>query len=137
MRVLLDTNAYSALFRGDDAVAEIVRRAEAVVMSTVVIGELLYGFRHGSRYEKNREQLDRFLSNALVRVVEVTVDTAARFGLLSAALRRKGRPLPTNDIWIAAHSLDASAELISFDSHFEAIDGLLWRRPATSPRLAR
>jgi len=63
MKVLLDTNAYTALFRGHDGIAARVRRAEQVLVSVVVAGELLFGFRHGSRYEANREELEEFLAS--------------------------------------------------------------------------
>ncbi len=56
----------------------------------------------------------------------MTLATADRFGRISAALRRKGRSIPTNDVWIAAHTLESGAELLSFDDHFAAIDGLVW-----------
>lgn len=126
MRILLDTNAYSALLRGHDDVADRVRRAEQVVFSTVVAGELLLGFRLGSRLKKNMAELDAFLENPYVSLVPVTLTTADRFARIAAALRAKGRPIPTNDIWIAAHAMEAGAELLSFDAHFGAIDGLAW-----------
>jgi tRNA(fMet)-specific endonuclease VapC len=126
MRILLDTNAYSALMRGHDEVADRVRRAERVVLSTVVAGELLLGFRLGTRLKKNMAELDAFLDNPYVSLVPVTLTTADRFARIAAALRAKGKPIPTNDIWIAAHAMETGAELLSFDAHFEAIDGLAW-----------
>lgn len=126
MTILLDTNAYSALLRGHDEVADRVRRAERVVFSTVVAGELLLGFRLGTRLKKNMAELDAFLENPYVSLVPVTLTTADRFARIAATLRAKGRPIPTNDIWIAAHAMEAGAELLSFDAHFGAIDGLAW-----------
>jgi len=126
MKILLDTNAYSALMRGHDEVADRVRRTEQIVFSTVVAGELLLGFRLGARLKKNMAELDAFLENPHVSLVPVTLTTADRFARIAAALRAKGRPIPTNDIWIAAHAMEAGAELLSFDVHFEAIDGLAW-----------
>ena len=109
MTILLDTNAYSALLRGHDEVADRVRRAERVVFSTVVAGELLLGFRLGTRLKKNMAELDAFLENPYVSLVPVTLTTADRFARIAAALRAKGRPIPTNDIWIAAHAMEAGA----------------------------
>ena len=126
MTILLDTNAYSALLRGHDEVADRVRRAERIVFSTVVAGELLLGFRLGTRLKKNMAELDAFLENPYVSLVPVTLTTADRFARIAAALRVKGRPIPTNDIWIAAHAMEAGAELLSFDAHFGAVDGLAW-----------
>jgi tRNA(fMet)-specific endonuclease VapC len=127
MRVLLDTNAYSALKRGHPAVAAALKRADEVLLPTVVAGELLYGFRCGTRFERNRQDLDDFVSSPFVKVVPVTMATADRFGRIAAGLRTKGVPIPTNDIWIAAQAMETGAELVSFDRHYDAVDGLAWR----------
>ena len=132
MKILLDTNAYSAMMRGHAEVARRVRDAEQVVLSAVVIGELLFGFRLGTRLQKNLEELDAFLGNPYVTAAAVTRSTADRFARVAAALRAKGRPIPTNDIWVAAHAMEFGAELLSFDAHFEALDGLAWT--ALSPQ---
>ena len=124
MKLLLDTNAYSGLMRGSEAVASRVRRAERIFLSSVVIGELLYGFRNGTRYEENRAQLDAFLANRFVAFLPVALTTAERFALIASALKRKGTPIPSNDIWIAAHALESGADLLSFDEHFSGIEGL-------------
>lgn len=61
-----------------------------------------------------------------VELVPVTLTTADRFGRIAASLRVKGTPIPTNDIWIAAHAFETGAELLSFDRHFDRVDGLVW-----------
>jgi tRNA(fMet)-specific endonuclease VapC len=132
MRLLLDTNVYVAWKRGDAVVARHVRGAERLYLSTVVAGELLFGFRHGSRYQRNRAELDAFVASPFVTLVPVTLETADRYGRIAAALRRRGTPVPTNDVWIAAHAFESGAELLSFDHHFELVDGLAW----TDPRAA-
>lgn len=126
MKVLLDTNAYSALRRGHEFVADRVRNSEEVLLSMVVVGELLFGFRNGSRYEENTQALRLFVEDPNVRLLPVTWETADWFGRISAALRTTGRPIPTNDMWIAAHAMEASADLLSSDPHFGNIDGLSW-----------
>lgn len=131
MKILLDTNAYSALKRGDTEVAGRVRRAEEILLSVVVVGELLLGFRLGTRFRKNVAELEAFLDNPYVSLVPVTLTSADRFARIAVALRAKGRPIPTNDVWIAAHAMETGAELVSSDAHFEAIDGLAWFRPST------
>jgi tRNA(fMet)-specific endonuclease VapC len=131
VKLLLDTNAYTALFRGQEDVAARVRRASRILISSVVAGELLFGFLNGSRYEANRKDLEDFLASPHVTLLPVTLVTADRFGRIAAALRRKGTPLPTNDIWIAAHAMEAGAELLSFDRHFDHVEGIAWARPET------
>ncbi len=124
MKLLLDTNAYVELRKGSPAVAALVREAEQLVFSTVVIGELLFGFRNGTRYDKNLAALDDFLNQPWVELQPVTRVTADRFGRVAASLRKAGTPIPTNDIWIAAHAFETGAELITFDRHFESVRGL-------------
>ena len=124
MKRLLDTNAYAALKRGHEGVAGLVRQLSELVFSIVVVGELLFGFRNGGRYDRNTKELDEFLADARVRLLPVTRATADRFGRIATALRKTGKPIPSNDIWIAAHAFESGAELVTFDDHFEAVAGL-------------
>ena len=130
MRAMLDTNAYSALKRGHPEVSDLVRRSDEVLLPVVVAGELLYGFRCGSRFERNRQDFEAFITSPFVNVVPVTLDTADRFGRIAATLRARGKPIPTNDIWVAAQAMETGAELLSFDRHYEAVEGLAWRQLA-------
>ena len=132
MRLLLDTDAYSSFKRGHPAVAALLKRADDIVFSPIVAGELLHGFRGGSRFDQNLLELEQFLGNPFVRVVPVSMQTAERFGRIAVSLRRKGRAIPVNDIWIAAQAMETGADLLSFDRHFGDIDGLVWRVPGQS-----
>ena len=130
MRVLLDSNAYSRLMRGEEQTTAVVRDATAILMSAVVIGELLYGFRNGSRFDRNVADLWSFLDNPYVSFRSVGPITADRYSRIAAGLRAKGNPIPTNDVWIAAHAMETGADLVSVDRHFEAVDGIAWLRLA-------
>ena len=129
MRLLLDTDAYSALKRGHAGVAAVVRRSEELLLSTIVAGELLYGFRNGARYGRNRAELDEFVASPFVTIVMVTMSTADRFSRIALALKARGKPIPTNDMWIAAQAMETGAELLSFDQHYQWVDGLAWTAP--------
>ncbi len=124
MKVLLDTNVYSAWKRGVPGVAALIRRSERILVSSVVLGELLYGFRHGTRLARNLSELEAFLEDLAVEVLPVGPVTADRYARVAVALRRAGRPIPTNDLWIAAHALESGAVLATRDAHFEEIAGL-------------
>lgn len=125
MKILLDTNVYTALAAGDASVRGLVGRASVVLMSVAVIAELRYGFMHGKRTQINEAALENFLGRSFVETLPATAVTADRYARIATALRRKGRPIPHNDIWIAAHALEHGAELLSFDSHFRNVDGLV------------
>ena len=128
MRILLDSNAYSRLMRGDEQTAVAVRDSTEVLMSAVVMGELLHGFRNGSRFDRNAADLRSFLDNPYVSFVPVGPITADRYSRIAAALRSKGTPIPSNDMWVAAHAMETGADLVSADRHFEAVDGIAWLR---------
>ena len=112
--------------RGHEQVSELVRTAEELLFSAVVVGELLYGFRRGSRFEQNLADLRSFLASPYSSFLEVGSVTSDRYSRIAASLRTKGRPIPTNDVWIAAHTMETGADLISADRHFEHVDGIVW-----------
>ena len=124
MNILLDTNAYSRLKLEDDEVIKKVLDADQVLISAVVLGELLYGFRVGSKTEANQVALTEFLDHPKVRVVPVSFQTAEHYGEIAASLRSLGRPIPANDMWIAAQAIETDSELVTADSDFEFINGL-------------
>lgn len=124
----MDSNAYSRLMRGDDQTVAVVRDATEILMSAIVVGELLYGFRSGSRFDRNVADLQAFLDNPYVSFVPVGFTAADRYSRIAGALRAKGNPIPTNDVWIAAHAMETGADLVSADRHFEAVDGIAWLR---------
>ena len=130
MRILLHTNAYTFFAQSNREPVERVEAADEVLMSTIVLGELFQGFRFGTRFRSNSDTLARFLSAESVTVIDVSATTADWYSRIAAALRAKGRPIPTNDMWIAAHAMETGAELISADHHFEQVDGLVWTRVA-------
>jgi tRNA(fMet)-specific endonuclease VapC len=129
VKILLDTDAYSQLKRGHPRVADLVRRSEVIFFSPIVAGELLHGFRHGGRFAENVDELRQFLDSDYVVLAPITLVTADRYSRTALALKKKGRPLPVNDLWIAAQALETGADLVSFDRHFDEIDGLAWVDP--------
>ena len=128
MRVSLDSDAYSRLVKGDIAVVNPVRDADEVMISAVVVGELLAGFRNGTRFETNYAELQSFLADPRVSFIAIGSETCEHYGNIMSALKSEGRPIPTNDVWIAAHVFETGAELVSGDRHYEAIDGIPWQR---------
>lgn len=122
--ILIDTNAYAAFKRGDEAIVTVLQHAPSLLMCVTVLGELLAGFAAGNRESVNRSELTQFLQSPRVKVVASTAATADIYALIYAALRRKGQPIPSNDLWIAASSLEHGAALLTYDAHFHAIDGL-------------
>jgi len=127
-KILLDTNAYTRLLRGDKDTLEALGRADVVFMSVFVLGELYAGFKGGCRESKNRAQLDEFLRRPTVRVLTATQETSDIFGAIKHRLNTAGTPIPINDVWIAAHATESGSHLMTRDTHFANVAGLLlWR----------
>ena len=120
-RLCLDTSAYSNFRRGEPSVVEHLDRAEWVGIPSVVVGELQAGFQLGARIDENVNELDEFLAHPVVETLPVDTAVAHIYGEIFADLRRKGRPFPTNDIWIAATAARAGATVLTFDEHFREI----------------
>jgi tRNA(fMet)-specific endonuclease VapC len=125
MKILLDTSAYVGFKRNTAEVVGIIVNAESILFSPVVLGELMFGFRSGTRFKENMEDLDKFLQHEVVELVQIGKITSDRYSRIAIQLKRQGTPIPTNDIWIAAQTMEHGAELISSDKHFEKVNGLV------------
>lgn len=124
-RILIDTNFYAAFKKNEAEAANLLRKVEYIGVNTIILGELLAGFRCGSRERQNREELDQFLDSARVELISVDEETAEFYAQVFAELRQKGRPIPSNDLWLAASALQHGLALATYDDHFNQITGLL------------
>jgi len=126
-KILLDTNAYSRFLTGDTNVMNTLAGAETVFMSIFVLGELYAGFKGGNKEHQNRGLLDTFLHKPTVKVLNASQKTADIFGMIKDALKKAGKPLPINDVWIAAHAIETDSLIITYDKHFLEISGIkIW-----------
>jgi predicted nucleic acid-binding protein len=119
--MILDTNALSAAADNDAALAAILARAEELAIPVIVLGE----YRHGIAQSRNRASYENWLSGLLndCMVLDVNEPTTHYYAEITLELKRKGKPIPTNDIWIAALCRQHSLPLLSQDRHFDWIAG--------------
>ena len=123
-RLLIDTNIYSFALKGDNDVVEVLRQTDEIGFSVISIGELLSGFRPGGMEKKNRKELEQFLDSPRVVVYYIDESTAEFYAQIHYSLRQIGKPVPTNDIWIAAVAFQNGLKLFTKDLHFKTIPGL-------------
>lgn len=123
-RLVLDTSAYSHFRRGDAGVLDALARAERVLIPVTVLGELEAAFELGNRARENRRVLDDLLAEPFVDLLDTTASVARHYGRVFSSLKRGGTPLPVNDIWIAAATLDCGGTLLTFDRDFQRIRGM-------------
>ena len=123
--LLIDTNIYSYAMRGDAEIIKVLQHVQQISICAVSIGELLSGFKAGAKENKNREELEAFLDSPRVQLHSINEDTAEFYAEILDGLRKKGKPIPTNDIWIAAVALQHGLKLYSKDQHFKFVPGLV------------
>lgn len=124
-RILVDTNVYAAFKRNDATVVATFRAVEYIGVNIVVLGELFSGFRGGSKELQNKKELEEFLDSPRVDAIALDEETAEFYAGIYWDLRKKGTPIPTNDIWIAASAMRHGLSLFTYDEHFDNVDGLI------------
>jgi tRNA(fMet)-specific endonuclease VapC len=121
---LFDTNVLIASLRGEEDVSRRLADLppESLFVPAIALGELYFGARKSGRPTENLARSQEFAANS--NVLPCDEATARVYGSVRDALRRRGRPIPENDIWIAAVALQHDLVLASRDSHFEHVEGL-------------
>lgn len=120
--MILDTNGLSAAADGDRALEPIFREAAAIAVPAIVLGE----YRYGIRQSRERRRYEAWLAEAVpsYRVLAVDEETAEHYADIRSELKRRGRPIPSNDVWIAALTRQYVLPLLTRDQHFDSVSGL-------------
>jgi tRNA(fMet)-specific endonuclease VapC len=121
-KLAVDSNAVIAYREGIPAICTIIDNIDILFLPVIVLGELRYGALNSSRPEQNEQIIKKLLENSVLMNVDEAV--AVRYARVRSDLKKKGNPIPENDIWIAAICLENEITLISSDGHFENINGL-------------
>ena len=120
--MILDTNALSAFIDGDRAVGQRLADHGSASIPGIVLGEFRYGLA-GSRHRVAYEAwLDEHLPD--FDVLAVSAATAVVYAGVRVALKKKGRPIPANDVWISALAIEHRLPVLTRDVHFDAVPGL-------------
>jgi tRNA(fMet)-specific endonuclease VapC len=119
--MILDTNAVSAAADDDPAIIALLARAEQVAIPVIVIGEYRYGIAQSRRRTTYENWLAALLQDCFV--LDINEPTAHHYAEIVLELKRLGKPIPTNDLWIAALCRQHSLPLLSRDRHFDLVAG--------------
>ena len=123
-RILLDTSVVIPHFRNESAVTERLQAASVLLLPSIALGELYTGaYRKITRQQEALQTVEEFSS--LTHILRPDATTAMQYGRIRAELMQHGTPIPDNDIWIAAMSIQHQIPLANRDSHFDLITGLL------------
>ena len=119
---VIDTNVLIDCFQRGGGAADAISDYDRILVCPAVIGEFKAGIDAGTkRGRKAKERLDEFLDDPAVEIVSCTDETAEYYARIFRALKERGTPLPTNDIWIAAAALEHGATVLSEDRHFSCV----------------
>jgi predicted nucleic acid-binding protein len=120
--VILDTNGLSAMADGDKSLEPLLQQAAEIAVPVIVLGE----YRYGIRQSRHRTRYERWLAKVLAgcRVLAVDEETAGHYAEIRDELKRSGRPIPGNDLWIAALARQHALSLLSRDQQFDFVPGL-------------
>jgi len=125
LRCVIDTSAFSEFERGKAPKLRPIFRAHTeLVMSLIVVGELRAGYAAGNHQAHNESLLRRFLDRPNVTIYYLSEQTTSYYGQIYADLKKIGKPINTNDMWIAALCLEHKLPLLTLDKHFSAIPNL-------------
>lgn len=119
-RYLLDTNIAIAILENDHSVSQLFQPGSAYFLSCTAVGELYFGAFNSGRIQHNLERIHALIK--LIPVLPCDHDTSHSYGEIMALLRKKGKPIPTNDIWIAAVARQRKLTLLTRDRHFKEVD---------------
>ena len=120
--MILDTNALSAAADGDQGVLEVVAEAEQIAVPVIVLGEYRLGIAQSRRHKDYEEWLRAWV--AAVTVLDVDQETTYQYARIGLELKKIGKPIPSNDLWIAASCRQHSLPLLSRDRHFDFVPGI-------------
>jgi tRNA(fMet)-specific endonuclease VapC len=129
--IALDTNAASAILDRRQEIESLLRGFHHLALPVVALGELRFGALNSKRQKENAIRLAELIS--IARVLEVDDETASVYANIRMSLKSIGRPIPENDMWIAACAIRHGPPLATADRHFASIEGLRavsWLEPA-------
>ena len=121
MRIVIDTNRYRDFCDGMDDAVHIIRKSSEIYIPFIVIAELRAGFACGEKGPENEQVLSRFLNKQRVKILFPDEGTTFIYANLFRQLRIQGTPIPTNDLWISALTVQHGLMLFSRDSHFNKL----------------
>jgi tRNA(fMet)-specific endonuclease VapC len=121
-KLLLDTNIVIELFRGNQLVIDFLDRQEKIYLPTATLGELYLGAYRSSNVSKKLQEIKNFLESCVVLYTDAI--TSDKYAIIKTALLNKGKPIPENDIGIAATAMHYDIPLYTFDEHFKEVEGI-------------
>jgi predicted nucleic acid-binding protein len=120
--MLLDTNALSALAARDEELIKILESAPRLCVTTISVGEYVYGLTQSRHQKELAEWLDAFL--ARIELLQISRKTLPHYADIRQQLKQDGTPIPANDCWIAALAKEHRLPVVSRDKHFDAVKSL-------------
>ena len=124
---VLDANILIDLFRRDEKTVEHIKTISRVYVPAIVLGELYYGACMSDKMKRRMSEVERLATKVIT--LDITRETTALYGEIRAKLKRNGKKIPENDIWIAALCIQHDLPLVTNDIHFDEVENLITEKP--------
>jgi predicted nucleic acid-binding protein len=123
LKLVLDTNIYCDYAEGlPDVVDAIATYGQSILIPSVVLGELFFGFMKGTRQQFNEKKLQQVVNRLKIEIIDVNTDVARKYAMIYLSLQKRVMKIPINDVWIAACCMEVGGTLLTRDKHFELIN---------------
>jgi predicted nucleic acid-binding protein len=123
VKLVLDTNIYCDYAEGlPHAVDFLATRSEDIFLSSIVLGELTYGFMKGSRRQFNERKLQEIIDKLKIEIIDVNQNVSRKYAIIYLSLAKKGTKIPINDVWVAACCMEVGGTLLTRDQHFQHVE---------------
>jgi len=116
---LLDTNIIIGFLKNDPIIVNHCNKLNKINLSVISVGEMLYGVENSRRKNDNHTLYLSFFNSCVV--YPVNNFTAREYASLRYRLKASGKPIPENDLWIAATANAMNFTLITRDKHLLGI----------------
>jgi tRNA(fMet)-specific endonuclease VapC len=116
---VLDTNVITKLLDQDFAAISLVQKVDRLFTSIIVVGELYFAAVNSTKRDSNFEKIQEALS--CMEIIQITDTVCRSYAEIKSELKLKGKPIPDNDIWIAACACVHGFSVATFDRHFSEI----------------
>jgi tRNA(fMet)-specific endonuclease VapC len=125
-KIVLDTNTVIDLLKGTPKVVSELEKFDVFYLTTTICGELLFGAKNSGKKAENESKYRKFIEKCLI--LNIDFEISDEYSNIRLNLKKKGKPIPENDIWIAATCIVNNLALISRDTDFENVEGLIFHK---------
>ncbi len=123
MRLVFDSNIVIKILNNDLEIISKFNQFKEYFITSISLGELYFGAAKSIRASENTKTIDLLSANS--RILNADAKSAKEYGIIKSELKKRGNPVPENDLWIAAICRANDCTLATLDIHFLAMSDFI------------